>query len=98
LTGQPPYPAANPVAQLIRHATEAPRPLHEFDPALPHGLLPVLDRLLAKDPARRYLTPEAAARALRDFLPVDRDETRPHRPGTAVSRCPRPPSEPAHNC
>jgi serine/threonine protein kinase len=69
LTGQPPFPAANPVAQLIRHATEAPRPLREFDPALPSGLQPVLDRLLAKDPARRYPTPEAAAQALRDFLP-----------------------------
>jgi serine/threonine protein kinase len=72
LTGQPPFPAANPVAQLIRHATEAPRPLREFDPALPRGLQPVLDRLLVKDPARRYPTPGEAARALRDFLPVDR--------------------------
>jgi serine/threonine-protein kinase len=69
LTGQPPFPAANPVTQLIRHATEAPRPLREFDPALPHALQPVLDRLLAKDPAQRYPTPAAAARALRDFLP-----------------------------
>jgi serine/threonine-protein kinase len=67
LTGQPPFPDASPVAQLIRHAAEAPRPLREFDPTLPDGLQRVMDRLLAKDPAQRYPTPEAAARALRPF-------------------------------
>ena len=71
LTGQPPFPDASPVAQLIRHATEAPRPLRQFDAALPRGLQRVMDRLLAKDPAQRYPTPESAARALREFLPLD---------------------------
>jgi serine/threonine protein kinase len=71
LTGQPPFPATSLVAQLIRHATEAPRPLREFAPGLPRGLQRVMDRLLAKDPAQRYQTPEVAARALREFLPLE---------------------------
>jgi eukaryotic-like serine/threonine-protein kinase len=72
LTGQPPFPDVSPVAQMIRHATEAPRPLRDFDPALPPGLQRVMDRLLAKGPADRYPTPESAARALHELLPPDR--------------------------
>jgi serine/threonine protein kinase len=73
LTGQPPFPAANPVAQMIRQVTESPRPLRDFVPALPPRLQPVMDRLLARDPAQRYQTPEEAARALRKFLPPERN-------------------------
>jgi serine/threonine protein kinase len=68
LTGQPPFPDTNVISQMIRHATEEPRPLREFNPAVPDGLQQILQWMMAKDPAQRYPTPERAAGALQIFL------------------------------
>jgi serine/threonine protein kinase len=68
LTGRPPFPDGNALRQLIRHVTEAPAPLAALVPGLPGGLEQVIGRMLAKDPARRYPTPAAAARALLPFF------------------------------
>jgi serine/threonine protein kinase len=68
LTGQPPFPDSNFISQMIRHGAEKPRALKTFDPTLPKGLQPILDTLLAKDPAQRYATPIRAAEALQAFL------------------------------
>jgi serine/threonine protein kinase len=67
LTGQPPFPDTNILSQMVRHATEAPKPLRELVPELPDGLQPILNLMLAKDPAQRYPTPERAAQALQGF-------------------------------
>jgi serine/threonine protein kinase len=69
LAGQPPFPDTNIISQMIRHATEAPKPLKEFNPAVPDGLQQVVSWMMAKDPAARYPTPERAAQALQTFLP-----------------------------
>jgi serine/threonine-protein kinase len=68
LAGRPPFNDANPTRLAIKHATEAPRPIQEFNPAVPEGLQLILDYLLAKDPAARYPTPQRAAKALEVFL------------------------------
>jgi serine/threonine protein kinase len=68
LSGQPPFPDKNILSQMIRHATEPPRPLKELNPAVPDGLQQILNWMLAKDPAQRYPTPERAAQALQVFL------------------------------
>jgi serine/threonine protein kinase len=68
LAGQPPFPDTNIISQMIRHATEAPRPLKDFSPATPDGLQQIVNWMLAKDPAGRYPTPERAAQALQVFL------------------------------
>ncbi|HBI45746.1 MAG TPA: hypothetical protein DDY78_23275 [Planctomycetales bacterium] len=68
LAGQPPFPDTNIISQMIRHATEPPRPLKELNPAVPDGLQQILNWMLAKDPAGRYPTPERAAQALEVFL------------------------------
>ncbi|MHB1421930.1 MAG: serine/threonine-protein kinase [Gemmataceae bacterium] len=68
LTGQPPFPDTNIISQMIRHATEAPKPLKTFNPAVPDGLQQMLNWMMAKDPAQRYPTPERAAAALQIFL------------------------------
>ncbi len=65
LTGQPPFPDTNPLNQMVRHATQPPRPLTEFGIVAAEKLQPVLDGMLAKEPAKRYATPELAARALK---------------------------------
>jgi len=68
LAGHPPFPDSNPISQMIRHATEAPRPLAEFSPEIPNALEQILAWMMAKDPAKRYRTPERAAQALEVFL------------------------------
>jgi serine/threonine protein kinase len=68
IAGQPPFRDSNLVRQMVRHATEKPKPLKEFNPEVPDGLQQIVDWLLAKDPAQRYPTPGRAAQALQVFL------------------------------
>ncbi|HXG12992.1 MAG TPA: serine/threonine-protein kinase [Gemmataceae bacterium] len=68
LTGQPPFPDSNVLSQMIRHATEPPRPLKQLNPAVPDGLQQIVSVMLAKDPAQRYPTPDRAVQALQAFL------------------------------
>ncbi len=68
LTGQPPFPDKQVVRAMRRHAEETPAPLRQFNPYLPDGLQVIVDRMLAKDPAQRYPTPDDAARELQEFL------------------------------
>jgi serine/threonine-protein kinase len=68
LAGRPPFSDNNRVRLLVRHATEQPRPVREFNPDVPDGLQQILNWMLAKDPARRYPTPIKAAQALQTFL------------------------------
>ncbi len=68
IAGQPPFADGSPVRQLVRHATEEPRPLAEHTPDVPGGVQEVVNWMLAKDPAHRYPTPQRAAQALEMFL------------------------------
>jgi serine/threonine protein kinase len=68
IAGQPPFPDSNIISQMIRHATETARPLKEFNPAVPDGLQQIISWMMAKDPGKRYPTPERAAQALQVFL------------------------------
>jgi serine/threonine protein kinase len=68
LTGQPPFPDTNILSQMVRHATETPKPLKELNPAVPDGLQQIVNWMLAKAPEQRYPTPERAAQALQMFL------------------------------
>lgn len=68
LTGRPPFPDTNIMAQMLKHATEKPAPLYDFVPEVPAGLQAVLDTFLAKNPDHRYQTPAEAAAALAPFL------------------------------
>jgi eukaryotic-like serine/threonine-protein kinase len=68
LTGQVPFLDANALNKLVRHATEAPRPLTEFNPQVPDAVQQLLDRMLAKDPADRFPTPETGSKAVQEVL------------------------------
>jgi serine/threonine protein kinase len=68
LAGQVPFPEANLVHLLMRHATEPPAPLRDFNPAVPEGLQRIVEWMMAKEPADRYPTPERAAQGLQVFL------------------------------
>jgi serine/threonine protein kinase len=73
LAGQVPFPDSNIISQMIRHATEPSRPLKELNPAVPDGLQQIVSKMLAKEPAQRYQTPEKAAQALQVFLAAGAD-------------------------
>jgi serine/threonine protein kinase len=77
LAGESPFADISPVRQLLRHATEEPRPISQHNPDVPSGLEQVLSWMLAKDPAKRYPTPARAAQALGMFLAANSDEARP---------------------
>jgi eukaryotic-like serine/threonine-protein kinase len=53
-TGRPPYRAESPMAVLNRICHEPHRPVDEVNPDVPIELAELVDRLLAKDPARRF--------------------------------------------
>lgn len=68
LMGSPPFPDTNIMAQMVKHATEKPKPIATLLPDAPKGLQAVLDQMLAKHPAERFATPADAAAALKPFL------------------------------
>jgi serine/threonine protein kinase len=85
LAGRPPFEETTNIQLALRHATEAPRLLRDFNVRVADGLQEVVSCLLAKDPARRYPTPERAAQALRPHLgdyaePVPRSTVEPYLP------------------
>jgi serine/threonine protein kinase len=77
LAGQPPFADVSPVRQLLRHATETPRPITEHNPEAPSGLQQVLNWMLAKDPGQRYPTPARAAQALEMFVVANSGPAQP---------------------
>lgn len=77
LTGQPPFPDKNILTLIVRHASEVPKPLQEFNQAIPEGLSQIVSWMMAKKPDQRYPTPARAAQALETFLMVTKDSLKP---------------------
>jgi WD40 repeat protein len=67
LAGQVPFPDQTVVDKLLAHASRPPRPLAEVRRDVPAGLVRVVERMTAKDPAKRYQTPAEVAAALAPF-------------------------------
>jgi hypothetical protein len=67
LTARPPFPDGSVLQKLLAHQDALPRPVAAFRNDLPPGLAAILDRMLAKDPRRRFQTPADMARALEPF-------------------------------
>jgi Leucine-rich repeat (LRR) protein len=68
LTGRVPFSDKNVVQKLMKHASEMPPPPNLAGYSQSAALVKVLWKMLAKDPAQRYQTPAAAAKALEPFL------------------------------
>lgn len=64
LAGQPPFDGSTVIEITRRQLTEKLRPLSELAPSVPRALAAVIERLLEKDPARRYESYEALLGAL----------------------------------
>jgi hypothetical protein len=68
LAGQPPFPTGTALQKVMAHVNEKPEPLTELRDDLPEGLMPVVERMMAKDPKHRYPTPAEVAFALEPFV------------------------------
>jgi serine/threonine-protein kinase len=64
LTGRPPFRGASPRAVLLAHLGQPVPPLRTLRPDVPPALAAVLERALAKDPARRFASASAFLAAL----------------------------------
>jgi WD40 repeat protein/serine/threonine protein kinase len=67
LAGQPPYPTGTASEKLMAHVQKEPQTLTELCPDLPEGMMPVLERMMAKNPRDRFQTPVEVALALEPF-------------------------------
>jgi tRNA A-37 threonylcarbamoyl transferase component Bud32 len=64
VTGRVPFAAGSVLAMLVKHATEAPRPLTELRPDCPADLAETINRCLAKTPEDRWSSADALLEAL----------------------------------
>ena len=64
LTGKSPVPEGTVAQKLVFHQTKTPAPVEATRADVPAGLLTVLRKMMAKDPADRYQAPADVAAAL----------------------------------
>jgi serine/threonine protein kinase len=93
LTGQPPFPDGKISQKLIWHQVRQPVSVQQLRKDVPDDLAAVLDKMMAKKPARRYQTPLEVIDALKPWtaepMPLPRDEEMP-RLSPAVTSGPAP--------
>lgn len=68
VTGHPPFDGPSAVAVIYKHLNEQPPKLRRYDASLPPALETVAERLLAKDPSRRYQSASDTAAAFDGLL------------------------------
>lgn len=69
LTGTPPFQGETPLAVVLKHLNEKPRPLLELRPDVPRNLAALIDRTLAKKPDER----PTSAELLRELRTIRRE-------------------------
>ena len=68
LSGRPPFPSPSLYETLQGHAAAKAKPLDLLQTDVPPALAGVVARMMAKDPAARYQTPQEVADALAPFV------------------------------
>ncbi len=67
-TGHSPFRAETTMGVLHRICRESPRPVRQVNPEIPHRLAAIIDRLLAKNPAKRFASAGEVAEVLQRHL------------------------------
>jgi serine/threonine-protein kinase len=88
LTGAVPFRASDPVATLLMHVDTPPPQAPLDERGVPEPLRAILDRALAKDPARRFESAAQMAAALRRTIPSSASEPTTRRLAAAVRQRP----------
>lgn len=68
LAGRPPFDEGDASRRVLGHMVGTPPPIRRLRPDVPAALVRVLERMMAKDPARRFQTPDEVAAALAPFI------------------------------
>jgi eukaryotic-like serine/threonine-protein kinase len=94
LVGKSPFQDGTTPQKMIWHQVRQPKSLRALRPDVPEGLVHVIERMMAKDPARRYQSPAEVAAALEEFargpvLPPSDAEM----PPSALAGCGKPLSQ-----
>ncbi|MFI5896901.1 diguanylate cyclase [Actinoplanes sp. NPDC051513] len=63
-TGRPPFTSTDPLQLLHEHLARRPEPVTALNPAVPPTLAKIIDRLLEKEPDRRYQSADGCAHDL----------------------------------
>jgi serine/threonine protein kinase len=69
LTGNKPFHADTPLAMIRAIQEEEPEPLAKVRPDIDPTLVSIVERAMAKDPRRRYDSPEAMRHDLQEWIP-----------------------------
>jgi serine/threonine protein kinase len=77
LAGQAPFPDGSVLQKLMAHVEKTPRPLRELRNDVPVELARIVERMMAKDPAKRYQTPGEVASVLTPFATAAQPATIP---------------------
>ncbi len=64
LSGRPPFDGKTVTQKLMAHQLKEPTPLRELRPNIPEGLAAIVNRMMAKDPAKRHQTPDEIIKSL----------------------------------
>jgi tRNA A-37 threonylcarbamoyl transferase component Bud32/anti-sigma factor RsiW len=67
LTGRVPFPTKGVFDKLMAHTEQQPTPLAKWRPEVPIELARVVEKMMAKNPEKRYATPAEVAEALEPF-------------------------------
>lgn len=70
LTGQAPFGEGTVAQKLIWHQTRQPRPIGEFRQDVPAHIVALVERMLQKDPAKRFQVPAEVAAALEPWSQI----------------------------
>jgi serine/threonine-protein kinase len=74
VTGRVPFDADTALGIMLKHVSEPAPDVHELNPAVPEGLIAVVEKALAKRPADRFQSAHDMARALKDVATGGRSE------------------------
>jgi serine/threonine protein kinase len=98
-SGQPPFPGGSRVDKIHCHRTQEPVPLLHLNPSLPPAFVQIVRQMMAKDPARRYLTARAVEEDLRAWAagetvqPLDNPDDSAFLESVAVLQAAEPPTD-----
>lgn len=68
LTGSAPFPEGSVAQKLIWHQNRQPRSISAIRPEVPHEVVAIVEKMMAKDAANRYKTPSDVIAALSSWV------------------------------
>ncbi|MCP5096894.1 MAG: serine/threonine protein kinase [Chloroflexi bacterium] len=94
LSGRLPFTAESHTAMALKHIQAEPPLLSEFNPAVPHQLEQIVNKLLSKEPTGRYRTAGQLGRVLSSYRERSQAETGLSQPIRITSTKTTPPQPP----